>query len=87
MRRWKYVIAMLIMAVDVVLFAELGKSAQMARTSRFLTLLGLGDNPQNNGWISTGLVVLFVVIVAIVGRWVFQDVTRWIKGSLHDSSA
>lgn len=78
MRKWKYLIAVLVLAVDILLFAELGKEISAPGSSVLLTLLNFADYRTMSGWIMIALAALFVVGLAITARWAFADLKRWV---------
>lgn len=78
MRKGKYIIAIVILALDLLLFAELGREASMARSARLLQLLNLEGQVLTVAWIMVGLAILFVLGLALLARWLFTDIKRWL---------
>lgn len=85
MRKWKYVLAICLMALDLFSFAELGKEMSASGSSLVLKLLHLTGHKVYYGWAMIGLAVLFIAGLVLIAHWVFHDVKRWVLQEVGES--
>lgn len=79
----KYVVWVIVLAIDILLFAALGRALTTGVPDWLQKLLLIGDNPQIHLWVMVGLAMLFVLLLAQLGRWLMADVRRWLKRTLQ----
>lgn len=82
MRKVKYFASLLLLAVDVVLFAEVGKELTVSTSSLLLRRFEPLDETVL-AWIMIALVILFIVGLAVLVRWIFSDFKRWVEQQLQ----